>query len=319
MASYLITGGAGFIGSHLAEELVRRGEKVRILDNFDSGTLENISQFQKSIDLVESDLQDLDILRKALDSIEYVIHLAAVRSVPRSVDDPLSTNEINVQGTLNVLWTAKEAGVKRVVNASSSSIYGGSDTLPQLETQPPNPLSPYAVSKLAAEYYCRVFSQIYGLETVSLRYFNVFGPRQDPSSQYAVVVPIFINAGLNGRQAEVHGDGLQTRDFTYIDNTVEATLLAAVAPNVSGKVFNVACAEHHSVLDLLKTVKQILGVPIKYVHTAPRAGDARHTQADITLARELLNYQPKVSFEEGLQRTVEWFRNNTSATTGSRK
>lgn len=197
-----------------------------------------------------------------------------------------------------------------MVNASSSSVYGGSEKPPQVESQPLNPLSPYATSKLAAEYYCEVFSKIYGLETVSLRYFNVFGPRQDPESQYAVVVPVFINAGLNGRQVEVHGDGLQTRDFTYIDNTVEATLLASVTPGISGRVFNVACGERNSVLDLLRTVERLLGASIKYVHTKPRPGDAMHTQGDITLARKLMGYEVKVSFEEGLQRTVEWFRSS---------
>ncbi len=310
MASYLITGGAGFIGSHLAEELVRRGEKVRILDNFDSGTDENIRHFIQNVELIEGDIRDLDKLREVMNGIDYILHTAAVRSVPRSVDDPLSTNEINVQGTLNVLWAAKGAGVKRVVNASSSSVYGGSDKLPQVETQPPNPISPYAVSKLAAEYYCKVFSEIYGFETVSLRYFNVFGPRQDPKSEYAIVVPIFINVGLEERQAEVHGDGLQTRDFTYIANTVDATLLAAVTPGVSGKVFNVACNERHSVLDLLKTIERLLGVSIKYVHTDPRPGDARHTQGDITLASKLMGYRAKVAFEEGIQKTLNWFRNN---------
>lgn len=319
MASYLITGGAGFIGSHLAEELVRRDEKVRILDNFDSGTHENINHFIQNVELIEGDIRDLDKLQKSMCSIDYVLHTAALRSVPRSVDDPLSTNEINVQGTLNVLWAAKAAGVKRMVNVSSSSVYGGCDKLPQVETQPLNPLSPYAVSKLAAEYYCKVFSEIYSLETVSLRYFNVFGPRQDPKSEYAVVIPIFINAGLEGRQAEVHGDGLQTRDFTYIADTVDATLLAAVTPGVSGKVFNIACGERYSVLDLLKTTEKLLGVSIKYVHTDPRQGDARHTQADITLASKLMGYKPKVSFEEGLRRTVEWFSNNTSATVGNER
>lgn len=311
MASYLVTGGAGFIGSHVAEELVRRGETVRILDNFDSGTPRNISQFRQDVDLVEGDLQDLSILRKALDRIDYVLHLAAVRSVPRSVDDPLSTNKVNVQGTLNVLWGAKEVGVKRVVNASSSSVYGGGGKLPQVETQVPNPLSPYAVSKLAAENYCEVFSKIYDLETVSLRYFNVFGPRQDPKSQYAVVVPIFIDAGLNGRQVEIHGDGLQSRDFTYIANTVDATLLAAVTPGISGKVFNIACGKHYSVLGLLKTIEGLLGVSVKHVHTKPRPGDARHTQGDISLASQLMGYKPKVSFEDGLRNTIEWFKNNT--------
>lgn len=310
MASYLITGGAGFIGSHLAEELVHRGEEVRILDNFDSGTHDNIKHFAENVELIEGDIRDLEAVKKAVKGTNYILHQAALRSVPLSVDDPLSTNEINVQGTLNVLWAAREAGVKRVVNASSSSVYGGGDKLPQVENQPPNPLSPYAVSKLAAEYYCEVFTDIYGLETVSLRYFNVFGPRQDPKSQYAVVVPIFINAGLNGKQAEVHGDGLQTRDFTFIADTVDAILLAAVAPGISGKVFNVACGKRYSVLDLLKTAEKLLGVSIKYVHTDPRPGDARHTQGDITLANELMGYEVKVPFEEGLRRTVEWFRNN---------
>lgn len=311
MALYLVTGGAGFIGSHLVEELVRRGEKVRVLDNFDTGTWENISRFAKSVDLIEGDILDLNILRKAANGVDYILHMAAARSVPRSVDDPLSTNEINVRGTLNALMAAREATVKRVVNASSSSVYGNSSKLPQVETQPPNPLSPYAASKLAAEYYCKVFSEIYGLETVSLRYFNVFGPRQDPKSEYAVVVPIFINSALNGRQVEVHGDGRQSRDFTYIDNTVEATLQAAITPGVSGCVFNVACGKHHTILELLQAIGDILGVPIKYTHTAPRKGDPRHTQGDVTRANKHLGYRVKVPFEEGLRKTVAWFRNRT--------
>lgn len=309
MASYLITGGAGFIGSHLAEELVRRGENVRILDNFDSGTHENMKHFIQNVELVKGDIRDLDTVKRSVEGVNYILHTAALRAVPLSVDNPHLTNGVNVQGTLNVLFAAKDTKVRRVVNVSSCAVYGTADKLPQVENQQLNPLSPYAVSKLATEYYCKVFYKIYGLETVSLRYFNVFGPRQDTDSQYAVVVPLFIDAGLKGRQVEVHGDGLQSRDFIYIDDVVEATLLASITPGISGKVLNIACGVRFSVMNLLETVEKLLGVSIKYVHTAPRQGDVRHTQGDITSASKLMGYKPKVSFEEGLRKTVAWFRN----------
>lgn len=312
MALYLVTGGAGFIGSHLAEGLVARGDKVRVIDNLESGKIENIKDFCNDIEFVEGDVRDKGTLEGAMADVDYVLHVAALRSVPRSVDDPFATNEVNVQGTLNVLWYAKEAGVRRVVFASSSSVYGMEERLPQREGGPLAPVSPYAVSKLAGEYYCSTFSSIYGLETVRLRYFNVFGPRQDPRSQYAAVVPIFISGGLNGEQVEVHGDGLQSRDFTYIANTVDATLLASTTPGISGQVFNIACGERHTILALIKTIEKFIGKDVKYVHTEARKGDIRHTMADINKSQKLMGYKPNVTFEEGLTKTVEWFKTHTS-------
>ncbi len=310
MALYLVTGGAGFIGSHLVERLLKQGEEVRVLDNLDTGRKDNLANYLKEIDFRKGDIRDGKTVEKAVTGVDYVLHIAAQRSVPRSIDDPLSSNEVNVQGTLNVLWWAKETGVRRLVYASSSSVYGNSQAMPLKESYAPSPLSPYAVSKLVGEYYCRVFYNIYGLETVSLRYFNVFGPRQDPYSQYANVVPIFIKAGLDGRQVEVHWDGLQSRDFTYVENTVNATLLAATVPGVAGRVFNVGYGKEHSILDLIKTIERIVGKPINYVHTEARKGDVRRTLADISLAEELLGYKARIGFEEGLEKTTLWFKNN---------
>jgi UDP-glucose 4-epimerase len=308
MALYLVTGGAGFIGSHLVDRLLNQGEGARVLDNLDTGKKENLANSIKEIDFRKGDIRDSKAVKKAVKGVDYVLHIAAQRSVPRSINNPLSSNEVNVQGTLNVLWLAKEAGVRRVVYASSSSVYGNSQTMPLKESYPPAPISPYAVSKLVGEYYCEVFYRIYGLETVSLRYFNVFGPRQDPHSQYANVVPLFINAGLEGKSVEVHWDGLQSRDFTYIENTVNATLLAATVPGVAGKVFNVGSGRDYSVLDLLKTVERILDRPINYTHTPARKGDVRRTLADVSQAERLLGYKASVGFEEGLERTAAWFK-----------
>ena len=308
MSLYLVTGGAGFIGAHLVERLLGQGETVRVLDNLDTGRKENLAHCLKEIDFWKGDIRDKETVKKAMKGVDYVLHIAAQRSVPRSIDDPLSNNEVNVQGTLNVLWWAKEADVRRVVCASSSSVYGDSQAMPLKEGYTPYPLSPYAVSKLVGEYYCEVFYKIYGLETVSLRYFNVFGPRQDPRSQYAAVVPLFIEAGLDGRQVEVHWDGLQSRDFTYIENTVNATLLAATVPGAAGKVFNVGCGEDYSILDLLKTVEKIIGKPISYTRSEARKGDVRRTLADVSLAEKLLGYKVSIGFEEGLEKTAEWFR-----------
>jgi UDP-glucose 4-epimerase len=310
MALYLVTGGAGFIGSHLVERLLAQGEKVRILDNLDTGKKDNLAGSYKKIDFCKGDIRDGNTVKKALKGVDYVLHIAAQRSVPRSVDDPLATNEINVHGTLNLLWWAKELGVRRLVYASSSSVYGDSQDMPLKESHTPSPVSPYAISKLVGEYYCEAFYKLYGLETVSLRYFNVFGPRQDPYSQYANVVPIFIKAGLEDRQIEVHWDGLQSRDFTYIEDTANATLLAATAPKAVGRAFNVGCGREYSILDLLRRIEKIIGKPIKYVHTEARKGDVRRTLADISLAEELLGYKVTVGFEEGLVRTAEWFKSH---------
>lgn len=251
LAKYLVTGGAGFIGSNIVEELVDRNESVRVLDNLSTGRRENIEPFMDKIEFIEGDLRDLDAVRKAVEGVDYVLHQGALPSVPRSIDEPLTTNEVNVNGTLKVLIAARDAGVKRVVYASSSSIYGNSEVLPKREDMPPNPLSPYAISKLAGENYCRIFYQIYGLETVCLRYFNVFGPRQDPTSQYSAVIPKFINAMLNGERPIIYGDGKQSRDFTFVANVVQANLLACEANGVAGELFNVACGERYTLLDLI--------------------------------------------------------------------
>jgi UDP-glucose 4-epimerase len=303
---YLVTGGAGFIGSHIAEALVRRGDRVRVLDNFSTGRRENLEPLG-AIDLVEGDLQDADTVRRAVAGVDGVFHQAALRSVPRSVDDPLSSNEVNVTGTLVLLLACREAGVRRVVYASSSSVYGDDPALPKVETLATRPISPYAVSKLAAEHYCQTFARLYGLETVSLRYFNVFGPRQNPESKYSAVIPRFLALALAGAPLEVHGDGEQSRDFTYIDNVVQGNLLAMSAPGVSGEVFNIACGTRHSLLAIADAIADFLGRRLPRAHTTSRPGDVRHTLADISKAEMLLGYRPTVDFGEGMRRTCEYF------------
>lgn len=306
---YLVTGGAGFIGSSIVEELVRKGERVRVLDDFSTGTRENLAAFADRVEVIEGDLRDLAAVQQAVSGVTYIFHEAALRSVPRSVDDPLSTDAVNTHGTLQLLHAAREAKtVRRLVYASSSSAYGDSPNLPKVEDQTPAPISPYAVSKLAAEHYCRTFTHLYGLETVSLRYFNVFGPRQSPESKYAAVVPLFIRAALFGEPLVVHGDGEQSRDFTYIDNVVQANLLACMTPGVGGHVFNVACNSRHSVLDIAHAIEKVLNRKVTIQHTPPRAGDVRHTQASIEKAERLLHYRPSVGFEDGMQRTVAHWR-----------
>jgi UDP-glucose 4-epimerase len=311
---HLITGGAGFIGSNLAASLVEAGERVRVFDNFSTGFADNLRPFGDRIEVVEGDLRDYGAVRRAMEGVAYVSHQAALRAVERSVDDPLSTDEVNVHGTLHVLMAAREAStVRRVVYASSSSVYGETEALPKREDQAPAPVSPYAVSKLAAEHYCRVFTRLYGLETVSLRYFNVFGPRQHPKSQYAAVVPLFLRAALRGEALEVHGDGEQSRDFTYIDNVVAANRLALTAPGIGGEVLNVACGERHSLLDIVRIVEQLVGRELPRRHVAPRRGDVRHTLASIDRIRERTGYEPSVGFAEGLRRTLAWVRETPSA------
>jgi nucleoside-diphosphate-sugar epimerase len=306
---YLITGGAGFIGSNLADALVRDGERVRIFDNFSSGFRENLAALGDRVEVVEGDLRDYDAVRRAMEGVRYVSHQAALRSVERSVDDPLSTDEVNVHGTLHVLMAARDSkAVQRVVYASSSSVYGDSPALPKSEELAPSPISPYAVSKLAAEHYCRVFSKLYGVETVSLRYFNVFGPRQSPRSQYAAVVPLFMRAALDGEPLEVHGDGEQSRDFTYIDNVVEANRKACTTPGVGGEVYNVACGERHSLLEIADIIGRLIGRELPRRHVASRRGDVRHTLASIDKIGRQLDYRPEVAFEEGLRRTFEALR-----------
>ncbi len=308
MSLYLITGGAGFIGSNIVEELVRQNEDVRVLDNFVSGKRENLNDFINRIELIEGDIRDPGVLRKAMKDVDFVLHQAALRSVARSVDDPISTNDVNIGGTLNVLFAAREEGVKRVVYASSSSVYGDNPQLPKVEDSITMPISPYAVSKLTGEYYCRVFNRLYGLETVSLRYFNVFGPRQDPFSEYAAVVPRFIASISKGLKPLIYGDGLQSRDFTYIRNVVQANLLAAKVKGIQGEVFNIASGRRYTVLDIVERLNNIFN---KYVHPnflEPRKGDVRHTLGDISKAEKLLGYRVEVDFEEGLKRTVKWLR-----------
>lgn len=306
---YLITGGAGFIGSNLAESLVRKGERVRVLDNFCTGSMENLRAFERDVEVVEGDIRDAAVVKKAMSGVTYVCHQAALRSVERSVDDPLSSDEVNVHGTLQILMAAREAGsVRRVVYASSSSVYGDNEALPKTEELAPAPISPYAVSKLAAEQYCRVFTRLYGLETVSLRYFNVFGPRQSPTSAYAAVIPLFMRAALDGKPLEVHGDGEQSRDFTHIDNVVQANLLSCSVPGVGGEVFNVACGERHSLLEIASLVEKFVGHPVERRHVGSRRGDVRHTLASIDKAQRLLGYRPTVGFEDGLRLTFEALR-----------
>lgn len=303
---YLVTGGAGFIGSHLVERLVKEGQRVRVIDNLSTGRSENIEPFLKKIHFVEGDICNLELVRDAMEGVDYVLHQAAVPSVPRSVRDPITTNTANVDGTLNVLMAARDVGVKRVVYASSSSVYGDTPTLPKQEEMRPEPRSPYAVSKLTGELYCQVFYHAYGLETVALRYFNVFGPRQDPGSQYAAVVPKFITAMLHGKPPTIFGDGEQSRDFTYIENVVEANLLATKAPDVAGEVFNIACGERLTVNGLAAFLGEMIGTNVAPEHVPPRPGDVRHSLADITKVTAQLGYRKMVDVHKGLIRTVQW-------------
>lgn len=316
MSTFLVTGGAGFIGSHIVEELLKRGEKVRVLDNFFTGKRENlqftnllINQLTNSLEVIEGDIRDFTTVKKTMKNIDYVIHEAALRSVPKSMDDPASYHEVNVGGTLNILIAARDEKVKKVVLASSSSVYGETELLPEKEEHPPQPISPYALTKLAGEYYCQVFSRAYGLKTVSLRYFNVFGPRQSLESQYAIVIPKFITCMLKDESPPVHGDGLQSRDFTYIDNVVKATIQAALVTDLDGEVLNVACGKAYTVLEVVKYVNQILGKNVQPLFTPPRLGDVRHTLADVTKQEKILGIRAEIDFYEGLKRTVEYFQN----------
>ena len=310
MAVYVVTGGGGFIGSHIVENLVRQRNTVKVIDDFSTGKRGNVEAFKNDVEIIEADLAETKNLTQFLKGTDYVIHQAAIPSVPKSILDPLKSHNANVNGTLNLLLACRDAGVKRVVYASSSSLYGDSPTLPKNESMMPNPLSPYGAQKLFAEMYCQVFTKAYGLETVSLRYFNVFGPRQDSTSQYSGVLALFIPAVLQGRRPTIYGDGLQSRDFTYVQNVVEANLLACKVPGVGGQVFNVACGDRITVNSMLHQINKIVGVDISPVYAEPRSGDIKHSQADITRAREHLGYEPKVSFEEGLRATVEWYRKN---------
>ena len=307
MAKYLVTGGAGFIGSHITEELIKRGEEVRVLDNFLTGKKENLAPFLADIELIEGDIRDYSHCQKAVKGIDYVLHQAALPSVPRSITDPLTSNEINITGTLNVLIAAQKNGIQNFVLASSSSVYGDDPRLPKKVGQEGIPLSPYALNKWTCEKYCQIFSNIHGLRTVCLRYFNVFGPRQDPFSQYAAVIPLFITKMLKKERPTIFGDGEQSRDFSYISNVVDANILASLANNVSGEVMNVACGVRTSVNALVDNINTLLKSEIRASHEEPRPGDVRHSHADIADAEKRLNYTPLVTFSEGLERTIDWY------------
>ncbi len=312
MAFYLITGIGGFIGSSLARELLRRGEKVRGVDNFSTGRRENLTEIQGQIDFREADIVDLDAMKSACAGVDCVLHQAAIPSVPKSVLDPIGSNRANVDGTVNVLVAARDAGVKRVVYAASSSAYGDTPTLPKHEGMPPDPISPYAVAKLASERYMISFYRCYGLETVALRYFNIFGPRQDPSSPYSGVLAKFITLMLKGQQPIIFGDGEQSRDFTYIDNAVEANLLACTAPagNVAGKVFNVATGRRATLNQTFRLLQGLTGYAGDAAYGVERGGDIKHSLADISAAEKSMGYRPKVNFEDGLRETVAWYRSS---------
>ncbi len=309
MGSYLVTGGAGFIGSHLTEALQRRGEPVRVVDSFVTGHRENLSHLA-AVEIIQGDLADFDVARRAVADVDYVLHQAAIPSVPRSVQDPITSHRANVNASLNVLVAAREAGVKRVVYAGSSSVYGSSQQLPKREDMTGDTLSPYALQKKVGEDYARLFTALYGLETVTIRYFNVFGPRQDPSSPYSGVISLFISKLLANDRPVIYGDGEQTRDFTYVANVVDGVLRACTAADVSGRAINVATGGRVSINQLFKAVRDILGSSLEPVYAPARQGDVRHSQADISLAGERLGYKPLVEFEEGLRLTVDWYREN---------
>ncbi len=307
MAHYLVTGGAGFIGSHLCEELARRGETVRVVDSLITGKRANLAHVP-GVEFIEGDLADVDVAKRAVRGIDYVLHQAAIPSVPRSVEDPITSNRANVDASLSLLVAARDAGIKRVVYAGSSSAYGNSPTMPKVETMPTAPLSTYALQKLVAEQYCQMFTALYGLETVTMRYFNVFGPRQDPSSPYSGVISIFIRALCERRRPTIYGDGNQTRDFTYVANVVDGVLRACHAKDASGEVINVATNGRVSLNQLFKALRVLIGADVEPVYEEPRAGDVRDSQADIGKAARLLGYAPLVPFDEGLKKTVEWYR-----------
>ncbi|HER44323.1 MAG TPA: SDR family oxidoreductase [Candidatus Eisenbacteria bacterium] len=312
MARYLVTGGAGFIGSNIAERLVETGEEVVVFDNLSTGHEGNIEHFRRNIRFVKGDIRNESEVRAALEGVDYVLHQAALASVPRSIDDPVLVNEVNVGGTLTVLEESRRASVKCFVYAASSSAYGDSEVLPKREDMLPAPLSPYAVSKLVGEHYCSVYSRVYGLPTVSIRYFNVFGPRQDPASQYAAVIPIFVSHLLEGKSPTIYGDGEQSRDFTFVGNIVKANLMAAQWEGAAGQVINVACGGRYTLNELYRMLCDLTGVSIDPVYADPRPGDVKHSHADITLSEKLLGYSVETGFEEGLKRTVEWYKQSGS-------
>ena len=313
MSLYLVTGGAGFIGSHLAWELARRGERVRVVDNLSTGKRKNLDVVAGT-EFIEGDLADLDVARRAVQGVDHVLHQAAIPSVPRSVNDPITSNRSNIDATLNILVAARDAGVKRLVYAGSSSAYGDTPTLPKHEDMAASPLSPYALQKLVGEQYCQMFTRLYGFETVTIRYFNVFGPRQDPSSPYSGVISLFATAVLEGRQPTIYGDGEQTRDFTYVANVVDGVLRACQASHAAGETINVATGGRTSLNELFRHLKDLTGATVEPVYGEPRPGDVKHSQADISKATRILGYAPLVSFENGLKRTLEWYRSSEHVT-----
>lgn len=316
MPSWAVTGGGGFIGSNIVARLVHNGDEVRVVDDFSTGRRCNLEGLEDEITLYEGSITDVDLLAEVFDGVDYVLHQAAVPSVQRSVEDPVTSDRANVGGTLKVLETARQTSVKRVVYASSSSVYGDSEELPKHEDMRPMPKSPYAASKLAGEYYCSVYNDLFDLETVCLRYFNVFGPRQDPGSDYAAVIPIFVRCALEDRTASVFGDGEQSRDFTYVENAVQANLLAATAEDAPGAVCNVGCGERYTLNTLLDMLGSILEKKVDREYTSPRPGDVRHSEADISRAQDLLGYSPEVGFKEGLRHTVAWYSEDDNGGAG---
>ena len=310
MSKYLVTGGAGFIGSNIVRTLVERGESVRVLDNLSTGKIKNIEKFLKDIEYIEGDFTDLEVAKKAVDGVDYVLHQGAIPSVPRSIDDPIKTNDANILGTLNMLLASRDAGVKRFVYAASSSAYGDSPIMPKVETMGIRPKSPYAIQKLTGEQYCQNFYTLFGLETVCLRYFNVFGPNQDPESVYSAVIPMFIKKMLKGESPVIYGDGNTSRDFTYVENNVDANLRACVVEKIcAGEVINIACGYEISLNGLVEKINEILGTHITPVYKEERKGDVKHSLADISKAKKLLDYGPIVNFEDGLRKTVEFYKN----------
>jgi len=310
MEKFLVTGGAGFIGSNICKKLVSQGRFVRVIDNLLTSKKSNLADIIDRIEFIQADMGDEKIARSAMKNIDVVLHQGALPSVPRSVDDPAATHKHCVNATFTLLLAARDAGIKRFVYASSSSAYGDTPTLPKVETMPPNPLSPYAVAKLVGEYYCSVFYRVFGLETISLRYFNVFGPHQDPTSQYAAAIPAFVTAILKNKPPTVFGDGQQSRDFTYIENVVDANLLAAGAKHTAGEVINIACGQAVTVNQIIDMINDLLGKNVKPIYAPPRPGDVKHSLADITLAKKLIGFTPKVSFRQGLEKAINWYRDN---------
>jgi len=310
MERFLVTGGAGFIGSNICKKLVSQGCFVRVIDNLLTGKKSNLADIIARIEFIEADMGNEGIARTAMKDIDVVLHQGALPSVPRSIDDPAATHEHCVDATFTLLLAARDAGIKRFVYASSSSAYGDTPTLPKVETMRPQPLSPYAVGKLVGEYYCSVFSKVFGLETISLRYFNVFGPHQDPASQYAAAIPAFVTAILKDEPPTVFGDGEQSRDFTHVDNVVEANLLAARAKHTAGEVVNIACGQAITVNAVIDMINEVVGKNVKPIYDAPRPGDVKHSLADITLAKKLIGFKPTVSFKQGLQKAIDWYREN---------